>query len=448
MAKSRTTKGRRSPATPATLRLAGERVFARYGYRPVNPPMADEASMVLQLTGEEIRRQLVIGSDPTGREICLRPDLTLPTCRQLLASGWNGRTVERLSYRGPIFRAEPEEGFKESLQIGIECLGPLDPPLADAEVVAAAARFLEEAGLGDATLVLGDVALHQAFLNHVVPSPARRLRLERDRAGSVSVPALRGLHLLSQADAEVLVTNLMTAVGIDRVGARSLGEIVSRLIDSSAAADESDERASDLLARYRKIAGPPQAALPAIVKLWHDAGLAPLPVLRDAETRLSLLEALGVDLTRLCFEAALKPDFDYYTGHVFEIRTKGRVIGAGGRYDGLLRALGLSGGAPACGFALTLEAIDEETDGGLDSTLDAIVTGSTPALAIESAEALRAGGWRVAVEGPGGTRNARYTVSAEKGRGKTVTIVERGKRRGETLAPGALTDFARDNPCA
>lgn len=448
MAKSRTLKGRRSPATPASLAHAGERVFARYGYRPVNPPMADEASMVLQLTGEEIRRQLVIGADPSGREICLRPDLTLPACRQLLASGWDGRTVERICYRGPIFRGEPEAGFKESIQIGIECLGPLDAPIADSEVVATAARLLDEAGLESSTLVLGDVALYQTFLNHVVPSPARRLRLERGRAGSASAPPLRGLHLLSQADAEALVTDLMTAVGINRVGARSLSEIVGRLIDSSSAADESDGQAAELLTRYRKIAGAPRAAIAAITALWQEVGLAPLPVLKDAEARLDLLEALGVDLAQLRFEAALKPEFDYYTGHVFEIRANGRVVGAGGRYDGLMRALGLASDAPACGFALTLEVDGTETNAEPESELDAIVSGLTPALAVEAAEALRTGGWTVAIEAKGSSRAARYVVSVEKGRGKTVTLVNRRTRRREALAPGALAEFARANPCA
>ena len=51
----------------------------------------------------------------------------------------------------------------------------------------------------------------------------------------------------------------------------------------------------------------------------------------------------------------------YYTGLVFEVQlindSGGATIGGGGRYDGLVRALGGAGDMPALGFAFNLEPI-------------------------------------------------------------------------------------------
>ena len=78
------------------------RVFAAKGYKRVEPPVLQPADVFLDRSGEEIRRRTFVFDDPTGRELCLRPELTIPVCRMALQTGT--RLPARLAYHGPAFR--------------------------------------------------------------------------------------------------------------------------------------------------------------------------------------------------------------------------------------------------------------------------------------------------------------------------------------------------------
>jgi ATP phosphoribosyltransferase regulatory subunit len=52
--------------------------YERAGYAPAAPAMLQPAEPFLDLSGEDIRRRMFLVSDAAGRELCLRPDLTIP----------------------------------------------------------------------------------------------------------------------------------------------------------------------------------------------------------------------------------------------------------------------------------------------------------------------------------------------------------------------------------
>jgi len=56
----------------------------------------------LDLSGEDIRKSLYLTTDPSGEELCLRPDLTIPVARDYLASPRAGKPAG-FSYLGPVF---------------------------------------------------------------------------------------------------------------------------------------------------------------------------------------------------------------------------------------------------------------------------------------------------------------------------------------------------------
>ena len=60
--------------------------YVRAGYVQIDPPILQPAEPFLDLSGEDIRRRLFLTSDPNGRELCLRPDLTIPVSRAYLQS--------------------------------------------------------------------------------------------------------------------------------------------------------------------------------------------------------------------------------------------------------------------------------------------------------------------------------------------------------------------------
>ena len=67
--------------------------FERAGYARVHPPILQPAEPFLDLSGEDIRKRMYLTTDPQGRELCLRPDLTIPVSRDYLASPAAGKAA-------------------------------------------------------------------------------------------------------------------------------------------------------------------------------------------------------------------------------------------------------------------------------------------------------------------------------------------------------------------
>ena len=103
--------------------------FERAGYARVAPAILQPAEPFLDLSGEDIRKRMYLTSDPRGRELCLRPDLTIPVSRDYLASSAAGK-AKGFCYLGPVFRYR-DDAPGEFLQAGIESWGR--PPNAAAE---------------------------------------------------------------------------------------------------------------------------------------------------------------------------------------------------------------------------------------------------------------------------------------------------------------------------
>ena len=125
------------------------------------------------------------------------------------------------------------------------------------------------------------------------------------------------------------------------------------------------------------------------------------PARRDLLRLFELLDAYGLS-DRVEFDASIVRGLAYYTGIVFEAFDAGRKLRAicgGGRYDGLLEALG-GPAMPAVGFGFgdaVIEALldDEGVKPACPRALDAVVfpfgEAERPA-AIRVAQRLRAGG--------------------------------------------------------
>ena len=59
---------------PANIR----EYFIKEGYKLYNPAMTIDADIVMNFMGEDVRNRLLLSNSPDGKEICLRPDFTLP----------------------------------------------------------------------------------------------------------------------------------------------------------------------------------------------------------------------------------------------------------------------------------------------------------------------------------------------------------------------------------
>src|SRR5437588_9825187 len=98
-----TKAGRAADQTPNDRAAALAVHYEPAGYRRAEPAILQPAEPFLDLSGEDIRRRMYLTADASGRELCLRPDLTIPVSRDYLASPQAGKPAG-FCYLGPVFR--------------------------------------------------------------------------------------------------------------------------------------------------------------------------------------------------------------------------------------------------------------------------------------------------------------------------------------------------------
>jgi ATP phosphoribosyltransferase regulatory subunit len=352
--------------------------YERAGYARAMSALLQPAEPFLDLSGEDIRRRMYLTSDAQGRELCLRPDLTIPVALDYLNSPAAGKPAG-YCYLGPVFR-QRGGAVGEFLQAGIESFGRKDYAAADAEMLALGLEACGQYGVAAPEIRMGDVALFAALVGALDLPPAWRRRLVKDFNRKANLasdldalvqdaakgrPQYQGvLAALAGSDpaaAHALVTDLLSISGITTVGGRSVDEIADRFLEQAAlgGATGIPGEIRTVIERFLAIAGDPDEAAVELRALADDSGTAMDPVIDLFESRTGFLAARGVDVARIRFSTAFGRGLDYYSGFVFELHHAAaeRQLVAGGRYDGLLMRLGSAAPIPAVGFAVWIERL-------------------------------------------------------------------------------------------
>jgi ATP phosphoribosyltransferase regulatory subunit len=367
---------------PAAFEPVLDRLFTEAGYPRAEAPLLHPADLFIDLSGEDIRRRLYVTQDAEGRELCLRPEFTIPLCLAVVARG--GAPSAAMSYFGPVFRHRQGESG-EFVQAGVESVGRADGPAADAEMIALALDAATALGLSSGRVRLGDVALLDGVLAALGASASFGRRLKRrlasgrepfPTAGDASVSTgleayagvLAALEGAGPKAARAFVTDMLSMTGVQVSGGRSVGEIAERFLAKAQAGDAvlSAER-MNVLKDFLVLDGDPDQVADGLRRLAQDHALAIDPVIAAWEARAGFLAARGVDIGRIDAQTRFVRNLDYYTGMTFEIADArlagGRPLIGGGRYDALLGRLGAGQPAPAVGFSVWVDRFMETATG-------------------------------------------------------------------------------------
>ncbi|MCL4766064.1 MAG: ATP phosphoribosyltransferase regulatory subunit [Hyphomicrobiaceae bacterium] len=373
-------------------RLMG--VFTKAGYEAVAPAIIQPADVFLDVVGESLRARTYVFTDPGGGELCLRPDLTVPTCRLHLERHPDADVKARYCYNGPAFRFQPAGVSaahpREFRQAGIELFGETRREQAEAEVVGLTLEAVRAAGLERWGLRIGDLGLFQALLDAIdMPDRWRgRLRhqlwrpdafreelfrLIRDPAAALlDLPAdlVATLDPADPASSEAEVGRYLEAHGLELIGARSVSEITQGLLAAAAdaAAEPLSPSAAELIETYVNVKAPARAAGARLADLMSEREIDIESALDIYHERLQHLVDAGIDPALIEFSAEFGRNLEYYTGFVFEIVVPelgtGSPVAGGGRYDGLLKAVGAREAVPAVGSAIHTERLLSVVNGG------------------------------------------------------------------------------------
>ena len=293
---------------PLWQRVVGEaeRVCALYGYRMIVTPGFEDTELFVRTSGQGsdvVQKEMYTFEDRGARSLTLRPEATAPICRAYLEHGMHRDPQPVKLYTiGPMWRYDrPQKGrYREHWQLSVEAIGTDDPAI-DAELIHLYDELLNRLGVENYVLELnsiGDANCRPAYVEQL------EAWLDEHEA-----------ELDDEARAKRQTTPLRVF-------------------------DVKSERV--------------QAALESAPKI----GEALCDACREHFDQVRrFLDALGV---RYELRPTLVRGLDYYTRTTFEF--KDEAIGAqdsicgGGRYDGLIEAIG-GPPTPAIGFGAGIERL-------------------------------------------------------------------------------------------
>ena len=322
------------------------RIVEAAGYTHVMSPLLEDLG-VFQRIGDAtdiVTKEMYDFVDKGGRHVALRPELTASICRAFVQH--RPATPWKVWSAGSQFRYErPQRGrYRQFDQVDIEVLG-VDDPYVDVEVIALGWEFYRALGLRQVTLLLNTLG-----------EPADRSRY---------VEALR----------EYFVKNIDS---LSPESQATLQKNALRVLDSKREQDQALVASAPVIADF----------------------LSP-----DASAHFEAVQA-GLQALDIPFviDPSLVRGLDYYRLTTFEylgatIDSAQNALGGGGRYNGLVEALG-GPATPGVGFALgldrTLLACDDEGVFAAPSIdVDVFVVDTTGGLeAVQITSELRAAGIR------------------------------------------------------
>jgi histidyl-tRNA synthetase len=136
-------------------------VIQSYGYSEIRFPLLEKTELFKRSIGEVtdiVEKEMYTFDDRNGDSLTLRPEGTAGCVRACLENGLLHNQVQRLWYKGPMFRYErPQKGrYRQFHQVGVEAFGMAGPDI-DTEMIFLTVRIWEVLGLEGASLQINSL---------------------------------------------------------------------------------------------------------------------------------------------------------------------------------------------------------------------------------------------------------------------------------------------------
>lgn len=139
-------------------------VFELYGFEPLQTPVLEYEEIITGKYGEEGDKLMYRFEDNGKRRVAMRYDQTVPLAR-VVAQYQNQLAFPFKRYQvQPVWRAEnTQKGrYREFIQCDLDTVG-VDSPLADAEIITAAAKAYQNLGFKSFKILLNDRSLFEGL---------------------------------------------------------------------------------------------------------------------------------------------------------------------------------------------------------------------------------------------------------------------------------------------
>ena len=395
----------------ADLESAARDVFGRYSFEEIRLPIVERAELFRRSVGETtdiVEKEMYAFSDRDGSDLTLRPEGTASAVRAYVQHAMQAaEPVTKLYYFGPMFRRErPQRGrLRQFSQIGAEVFGRDDPAI-DAEILVLLADLLQQIGIESSEIQVNTLGCSEC-------RPGFRAALVKwgeEHREQLCSDCQRRLH-----------QNPLRLLDCKQPQCVALRDTAPKMIDWCC------EMCASHFARVRE---------------------------------LSQLEGVPLQL-----QPYMVRGLDYYSRTAFEVTASGlgaqNAIGGGGRYDGLVKALG----GPAIGgigfalgverLAMVLEAQNVEAPSAAPEFYVAPLGAAGESAGFALVHRLRSGGARVEMDAGGkslksqmrraGKSGAPYVIilGEDEVAGNTMTVRDMNARADRQLGNLAGMDVSQ-----
>ena len=331
------------------------------GYKYIELDAVIDADQIIQRSGENFRQYMFSFQDPSGNEMCLRPDLTIVSCLRYLKN--KSKTKEKIFYSGQAFRkVKDREGKIIRNQIGYEIIGSKNIKQDDNEIIQTSIKIIKKVKKTKLKIEVGNIKLFNLLLDKLKIPKRWKLRLSR--------------HFWREKYFESLLKRLETNSDIDPIGVEVDKKRYKKMKFENQNQIIGGRKIFEILNRFNSKIKDPRKFIEgkktALIIREYLKISCPINLAKNKLNSFFLKHKIKIDIkdeffplknksnnNKMIFSTNFGRELEYYTGMVFNIKNEFNInLIQGGRYDNLLSNLGSKRNIPAVGAAINLNFYD------------------------------------------------------------------------------------------
>ena len=352
-------------------------LFTENNFQYVDLPLVYNSEVFYETSGEDIRRRMFSFTNNSGDEMCLRPDLTIPTCKYFLENTKKFQNGQ-LCYSGPVFRSSLTSADQslELNQSGIEIIYKDSLEISDYEkefqAISLALETIDQIGIKDFSIRISSISLFNLFINSLDLPQRWKQRLlrhfyrrdyfdkllnrisdgvgyDKERKSNIIRDVFGDDKIVNEEIKDILLNEDQL-----KTGSRTIDEIASRfnLKSESVVSSKQGKEIQKVINKFLSLNGPIQKIDDQMNKFINDFDIQRFDVGQEMINQLSS-NLIKISAKPIYFDCDFGHSIEFYDGIIFEIisNVNSDVLISGGRYDKLLNALKDQDQFSAVGFA-------------------------------------------------------------------------------------------------
>ena len=352
-------------------------LFTENNFQYVDLPLVYNSEVFYETSGEDMRRRMFSFTNNSGDEMCLRPDLTIPTCKHFLENIKKFQNGQ-LCYSGPVFRSSLTSADQslELNQSGIEIIYKDSLEISDYEkefqAISLALETIDQIGIKDFSIRISSISLFNLFINSLDLPQRWKQRLlrhfyrrdyfdkllnrisdgvgyDKERKSNIIRDVFGDDKIVNEEIKDILLNEDQL-----KTGSRTIDEIASRfnLKSESVVSSKQGKEIQKVINEFLSLNGPIQSIDDQMNKFINDFDIQRFDVGQEMLNQLSS-NLIKISAKPIYFDCDFGHSIEFYDGIIFEITNdlNSDVLISGGRYDKLLNALEDKDQFSAVGFA-------------------------------------------------------------------------------------------------